>query len=80
MFQFLHLNGENIEGKVLDSKKILTNIVAELDIIFGDVTEESKMLMIEKFVKSSGKALNSLSKLVSQVKVCLRKPPYLLFS
>ena len=70
IFQFLSLDGQNIEGKVLDTKQILTNIVTELDIIFGSVTEESKSLMIEKFVKSSGKALNSLSKLVSQVKVC----------
>ena len=70
IFQFLSLDGQNIEGKVLDTKQILTNIVTELDIIFGSVTEESKGLMIEKFVKSSGKALNSLSKLVSQVKVC----------
>jgi hypothetical protein len=70
IFQFLSLDGQNIEGKVLDTKQILRNIVTELDIIFGSVTEESKSLMIEKFVKSSGKALNSLSKLVSQVKVC----------
>ena len=70
IFQFLSLEGQNIDGKVLDTKQILRNIVTELDIIFGSVTEESKSLMIEKFVKSSGKALNSLSKLVSQVKVC----------
>ena len=70
IFQFLSLNGQKVEGKVLDTKHILENIVTELDIIFGSVTEDSKALMIEKFVKSSGKALNSLSKLVSQVKVC----------
>ncbi|CBY40200.1 unnamed protein product, partial [Oikopleura dioica] len=66
IFQFLSLNGQNIDGKVLNTENILKNIVTELEIIFGSVTEESKGLMIEKFVKSSGKALNSLSKLVSQ--------------